>query len=268
VALTLLSAAFARYGRQEEITRISVATSTGGFMNHKRAFAIGPSTFASAVAFAAAMVSTASAQNVTAVSGTGSSRIDLAPHAATVTFVASNASTAQEALRSAAVSAAEGKAAVAIASKALPIPIVGALPVEGALRVFGKLRKHTVKGFNVMYLAGLSAETTVSRDGVSFTVPASVLQGGSPTLLRVKPSAKDSARIVRSVHVSVGPATPEVLGADQEAIPCRQEASATGDVVLTPNSPLGIGEYAIVLVPDRSPADDSLGGLAWDFRVR
>ena len=36
---------------------------------------------------------------------------------------------------------------------------------------------------------------------------------------------------------------------------------------VTPNSPLAAGKYAIVIAHQPSPADDSLGGLVWDFRV-
>jgi len=219
------------------------------------------------------------AQTVTAVSGSGSARIDLAPHAAVVAFVASDASTAQEALQNTVVSAAEGKVIVAIASKALPIPIIGAVPVEGAMRLLGKLtgklRKPDVKGFDVEYIQGLSSEAALERGEVSFTVPAEGLHGASPLLLRIKPSAKDSARIVRSLHVTfkmtdsqVNPATMKAGGTDQEVIPCRLESGAGGNVVLTPNSPLASGEYAIVLAPSQSSAANALAGPVWDFRVQ
>jgi hypothetical protein len=89
--------------------------------------------------------------------------------------------------------------------------------------------------------------------------------------VRIKPSAKDSARIVRSVHVTfkmtgsnINPATKKVVGTEEDVVPSREEIRG-GDVVLTPSSPLTPGEYAIVLVPARSGAD---GGLpSWDFRV-
>jgi len=227
------------------------------------------------LAFAASMVSAASAQNVIAVSGPGRPEITLASHTAMVTFVAGDASAAQEALKSTAISAAEGKAIGALATRTLPIPFVGALPVEGALKLFGKLRKQTVKGVNVAYLAGLAADTVIQRGESSFTVPGQTVQGASPLLLRIKPSSKDSARIVRGIRVSmkmtgskINPATLEVLGTEQEAISCRQETRGRGDVVLTTSTPLEAGEYAIVLVPAQTSPDGVPSGLVWDFRVQ
>jgi len=92
-------------------------------------------------------------------------------------------------------------------------------------------------------------------------------------LLRLKPAVKDSARIVRSVHLSnkltggtLNPLDTTILGIDQDAIACRQEIR-NGDVVLIPNSPLESGEYAIVLVsaqPDKVPV---VGAAVWDFRL-
>jgi len=247
-------------------------------MNRPNASAIQPSTrgFSPLVlTLAVAIVGAAHAQTVSAVSGAGAPRIDLTPHVAMVAFVTSDADTAQEALKSAAISAAQGKVLTAIASKALPIPVVGGLPVDGALHVFNKFRKQAAKGYNVAYLQGLSAETTVQHDGTSFTVPASLMQGTSPQLLRIRPSAKDSARIVRSIHVAfkmtgsqVNPTTMHVLGTDQEVISCQQATSASGDLTLTPNAPLAEGEYAIVLLPNRPSADSAPAGLAWDFLVQ
>jgi hypothetical protein len=228
-----------------------------------------------ALAFVAGIVNVGFAQTITAVSGPGTARTNLAPHTSVAAFITSDANSAQEALQGAVISGAEGKAVVAIASRTLPIPIVGALPVEGALHVLGKFRKHTVKGFNVVYIQGLSSETAIQRGETSFTVSAEGLQGASPLLLRIKPSTKDSARIVRSLHVTikmtgsqVNPATMEVLGTDQQAIPCHLESGTGGDLVLTPNSPLASGEYAIVLAPNAPSAADAPLGQVWDFRVQ
>ena len=91
------------------------------------------------LAFAATMVSAASAQNVVAVSGPGRPEIALASHAAKVTFVADEAAAAPEALKDKAISAVEGKTLGALATRTVPIPFVGALPVEGALRIVGDL---------------------------------------------------------------------------------------------------------------------------------
>jgi hypothetical protein len=238
-----------------------------------RASATGLVSFA--LALVAGMVSIGYTQTATAVSGSGSIRTNIAPHVSIDAFVASDANSAQEALQNAVISGAEGKVLVAIASKTLPIPIIGALPVEGALRVLGKLRKHTVRGFEVEYIQGLASESALQRGETSFTVPTAGQQDASPVLLRIKPSAKDSARIVRSLHVTVkmtgsqvNPATMEILGTDQEAIPCRLEAGAGSDKILTPNSPLDSGEYAIVLVPNRASVANVPGAMVWDFRVQ
>jgi hypothetical protein len=244
----------------------------------KNAFTLRPSVTGLApfaLALVAGVASVGYAQTITAVAGSGSARIDLAPHAAMVAFVTSDASSAQEALQGAVVSAAEGKAIVAFASKTLPIPVIGALPVEGAMRLLRKFEKHAVKGFDVAYIQGVSSEAAIQRGETSFTIPAESLQGLSPLLLRVRPSTKDSARIVRSLHVTVkmtasqvNPATTEVLGIDQEAIPSHLESGAGGNMVLTPNSPLASGEYAVVLAAGRPSAADATVGLVWDFRVQ
>lgn len=130
-----------------------------------------------------------------------------------------------------------------------------------------------ILGFNVALVQGLSAGTDLPAGGMSFTVPAQSVQGASALLLRLKPSAKDSARIVRGVHLStkrtggnIDPLNSKILGIDQDAVACRQE-TRNGDVVLIPNSPLESGEYAIVLVsaqPDRAPV---AGTVLWDFRL-
>jgi hypothetical protein len=199
----------------------------------------------------------------------------LTPHGALVAFVTSDASSAQQALQNTAISAAEGKVIAAIAIKTLPIPLVGALPVEGALRVLGKFRKHVVKGFDAEYVQGLSSETVVQPGQTGFTIPAGALQGASPLLLRIKPSTKDSARIARSFHVSfkmtgsqMNPATMEVLGTEQETIPCHPEPRPGGEVILTPNTPLASGEYAIVPGSHRPSGANAPVGLVWDFSVQ
>jgi hypothetical protein len=227
------------------------------------------------LALAASMVSTASAQNVIAVSGPGRSETTLATHAAIVTFVTGDLNDAQGALKNAVISAGEGKVLGAVAMRALPIPVIGALPVEGVMHLFGKLRKQTVKGVNVAYLPGLAAETVIPGGESSFTVPGQTLQGVSPLLLRIKPSSKDSARIVRGIRVSmkmsgsqINPATVEVLGTEQNVISCRQETRGNGDVVLTTSSPLEAGEYAIFVAPAQTSPDGAPSGLVWDFRVQ
>ncbi|SPF33800.1 exported hypothetical protein [Candidatus Sulfopaludibacter sp. SbA4] len=227
------------------------------------------------LALAVSMVSTASAQNTITVSGPARPEITLATHTPIVAFVTGDLDGAREALNGAVISAGEGKAIGAIAARTLPIPFVGALPVEGALRLLGKLKKPTVKGVNVEYLPGVEAETAIQRGVSSFSIPGQTLQGGSPLLLRLKPSSKDSARIVRGIRVSmkmtgsqINRVTSKVLGTKQDAISCRKEARSGGDVVLTPSRPLEAGEYAVVLVPAQTSQGGVPAGSVWDFRVQ
>jgi len=220
------------------------------------------------VALVASTVGVASAQDIIAVSGHGRYQITLAGHPAMVTFIPGDISGAQEALKNASISVAEGKA-VGIAARTLPIPFVGGLPVEGALHVFGKFRKQTVKGVNVAYLPGLAADRVLQSGENSFIVPKQTIEGASPLLVRIRPSATDSTRIVRGVRVSMkNGSTVEVLGTEQDVISCAQETRSSGDVVLTTRSPLEAGEYAVVLEPARSSSDGIPSGLVWDFRVQ
>jgi len=66
----------------------------------------------------------------------------------------------------------------------------------------------------------------------------------------------------------VNPATMQVLGTEQEAVPCHLESGAGGALVLTPNSPIASGEYAIILAPNRPSAANAPAMLVWDFRVQ
>jgi hypothetical protein len=188
-----------------------------------------------------------------------------------VAFVASNSNNLAGAMKNGV-----GRTAItSVAAKAVPIPMFGVLIVDQAVGKIGKVfhKAKPIKGFNVAFVKGLSAETALTKGAMSFTIPAQSLQGASPMLLRLRPSAKDSARIVRSVHLStpqtasaINPPDPDILGIDQDAVACRQEIR-DGDVVLIPNSPLESGEYAIVLVsaqPDKVPV---AGAALWDFRL-
>ena len=128
-----------------------------------------------------------------------------------------------------------------------------------------------MKGFNLAFLQGLSAQTGLQKGDFSFTLPAQSVQATTPVLLRMKPSAKDSVRIVPGVHIvtkltgsSINPTATKILGVDQEAISCRQEVR-NGDIVLVPNSPLQSGEYAVALTPAQQ--DLVPVGLVWDFRI-
>jgi hypothetical protein len=221
-----------------------------------------------------AVLGVANAQNVVVTSSSGQT-LPLVPHPARVTFVASDSTSLQGATRNGTVSGVGTSVATAAAGKAIPVPVVGGMIAGQAIAGIGKMlhKAKPIKGFNVALVQGLSAGTDLPAGGMSFTVPVQSLQGASPWLLRLKPSEKDSARIVRGVHLStkrtggnIDPLNSKILGIDQDAVACRQEIR-NGDVVLTPNSPLERGEYAIVLVsarPDRVPV---AGAALWDFRL-
>jgi len=95
-------------------------------------------------------------------------------------------------------------------------------------------------------------------------------QGATPTLFCVRSSEKDSARLVRSVQVSIkttrsaiNPVVKEVLRVEQNTVDAAVETRRNGDIALTPRTPLPAGEYALVLVPPQENA----AMWAWDFRV-
>jgi hypothetical protein len=211
----------------------------------------------------------------TVVATSGSQSVNLAPNQAMVTFVPTNAATAEGAIKSAAISAAQGQAVAATLLRVVPIPIVGpfARPLIGT--VLNRVHPpKPVTGFSIAFLNGLSATTVLPAGQVSFSIPTESLQGASPSLLRLKTSAKDSNRIVRSLHISVkaagGTVAPDtkdaqVLGIEQEVIPCSAQ-NRNGAVVLTPDSPLEAGQYAIALLPASQQGMVPVGSV-WDFRV-
>jgi hypothetical protein len=142
--------------------------------------------------------------------------------------------------------------------KVLPIPIVGALPLEAMEHFFLRHHSRTVKGFYVAFLTGLTADSAVSGNA-TFTISAQAIKsipGSTPLLLRLRAASKDSARIVRTTKATlkitgsqINPATQEVHETEQTVINCRSESRANGDVLLTFDSVLPAGEYAIVLAP-------------------
>jgi len=194
-----------------------------------------------------------------------------------VSFVPSNGNSAEDAVKSTAVSVAEGHAITAAAARTFPIPVVGPY-IAGP--VVNKIMKtfhpeKPITGFNVAFLSGLSAGAILREGEITFTIPAQALQGGNPSLLRVKISSKDSARIVRSIHASVkvknskiNPMASDttILGIDEDVIPCRREIR-NGNVVLIPNSALARGEYAVVIVPAQQDTIPVAGTWVWNFRI-
>ncbi len=223
-----------------------------------------------------AVIGTAFAQpGVVATSASGQTNLTF--RSALVTFVPSNANTAEEAVKSAAVSAAEGHAIAIAAARTIPIPVVGpylAGPVVGkVINVFHPNKPIT--GFNVAFLPGLSSESIVQQGEITFTVPSAALQGGHPLLVRAKVSSKDSARIVRSVHASlklknsqINPMASDnkILGVDEDIVVTKQEIRGS-DIILTPANALGPGEYAVIIAPAQQDALPVAGNWIWDFRV-
>ena len=217
------------------------------------------------VAFGAAY-----AQDITATSA-GGQNTSIASHAAMITFVTSNAGSVQEAAKSAAISGASGRALAAVAAHTLPIPLVGSFLTEQMVGRVLKFHHAEIKGFNVGFVQGLSSETLLEKGAYSFTIPAQQLQGTSPLILRLKPSGKNAARIVRSIHIktkfkdnAINPSATTILGIDQEVVPSRQDVRG-GSVVVTSDAALESGEYAIALVA--AQADFVPVVTLWDFRI-
>lgn len=219
------------------------------------------------------------AQSAVSVSVTGSAQGTLAPRAVSLTFIPGDSGDPQEAVKNAVIAHAEDRAVGAVAQAALPIPLVGTLATQTVSKLIGRFRKQTVKGSAVAYLPGVSAGTTLARGELAFTIPAQALltpsgQPSVPILMRLK-SSNDTARIVRVAHVALkqtndvfNPVTTTVLKTEQETVPCHIETRSGGDVVLTLNSRLQPGEYAIVVAPNGpSAALERVGLVAWDFRV-
>jgi len=225
------------------------------------------------ILFGTVLTVSAQGQNLTMTVSHDRSTDAVPMHLLMGTFITSEAASAQEAVKNAAINAAEGKVLTAVAMHSLPIPFVGALPVDWFMKGFNKFRKPTVKGFEVTFLQGTSADIAIRADGASFTLPGQGLQAlgqaGTPMLVRVRSSSKDSARIVDSTRVSykmngsgINPASKETLGIERDGIDCTVESRESGDFVLTPRAPLAPGEYAVI-------ANSAQGGAAWawDFRV-
>jgi len=221
----------------------------------------------------ACLAAAGSANAQTVLVSSGSRAISLPSNQAMVTFVPTNAITVEGAMKNAALSAVQGQAVAATLLHAVPIPIVG--PFAGPIlnMAINRFRKP-VTGFSIAFLKGTSAGTAAPAGQISFTIPSQSLEGATPTLLRMKASQKDSTRIVRSLQLSVkasgATVTPDaknakVLGVEEDVVACSRQES-NGNLILTPKSPLEVGEYAIALVPSSQQAMVPIGSV-WDFRV-
>jgi hypothetical protein len=224
-------------------------------------------------------------QIVLSVSGPTSVKTDIPSSVAMSTFVQSNASQSQEALKSVAIGQAEGKVVGAVAGALIPIPILGAAAGPVVQKIGGLFHRSdgATKGFTVTYLKGLSSAIVVQQADLSFTVPAENISfaGYQPLpflLVRLKPSQKDDARIIRTTHIAVKPTKSpinpvqiDLLGMEQDVVQYRTDTRGNGFVVLTPVSALIPGEYAILLpaklaTPMNANNEEAII-RTWDFRV-
>lgn len=226
----------------------------------------------------------ASAQTVVAMSNSGQASLSMRD--IQKSFLPSNAKTSQEALNDKTIAAAgtqvAGNLAGMAGSKLLTAPAgLGGLPIQLGLQAITGLRKRTVRGFTVYYLRGLSAETVLPAGSLSLkvdtdtpTLQSAGLASSAPLLIRLQPSGKDFARIIRTTHISYKDPGGNILSADVLGMEQNLVAYRTGRegdrVTLTPDQPLDPGEYAVVL-PTRQvgPGVSSPETLvmAWDFRI-
>jgi hypothetical protein len=219
------------------------------------------------------------AQNFVMVTATGASPVNLTQRTAATTFIASNADNANI-FKDVAQNQVQTSILTTVAGSIMKLPVVGPFGTLVWAGVFGNSILHrggsSTKGFNVTYIQGLSASVAIAPGSASLSIPAQTLQSsGAETsalvLLRLRPSVKDSARIVRSTHVvikqtksTINPMSTEVLGTEQDLVSSKTE-TVSGNVIVTPDGPLRAGEYALV-----APAGSAAAGalLAWDFKVR
>jgi hypothetical protein len=196
-----------------------------------------------------AFVCGASAQTVVAVSDAGETGLIM--RNVKNSFVDSNGRQAVSAV---------GTQAGSTAASVLTAPLgLAGLPIQLGIGSLSRLRQRTAKGTNIYYLSGISAEATLTKGLVSFRIDPDQsdfdragLKVGTPMLIRLEPSEKDLARILRKVGVA-----------------CQAKTEG-GTVILSPDQPLESGEYAVVL-PTRQvgPGVNSpeIPAMAWDFRI-
>ena len=155
-----------------------------------------------------------------------------------------------------------------------PLGLAG-LPIQLGIGSLSRLKQRTVKGFNIYYLSGISAEATLTKGIVSFKIDLDQsvfdragLKVGTPLLIRLQPSEKDLARILRRTSISnkVAGGSPQT---EQTVVACEARTDG-GIMMLSPDQPLESGEYAVVL-PTRQvgPGVNSteIPAMAWDFRI-
>ncbi len=219
-------------------------------------------------------------QNVTAFAGGQSVNLVVRP-LGTVAVTMDKAGSTQEFLKGEVKGEIENQATGAVISGIVAtgltrVPFAGTAAVAGlgkAKMLFRKKQAPRTESYNLSFVQGLSASTTVSASDLTLVVPAGIIgANSSPVLLRANPSAKDQARIVRATHVkmaqtksAINPFQVEVLGIEQMEVPVRLETRSNGDTAIMPSVPLAAGEYVLALV-DSSTKE--LPASAWEFRVQ
>jgi hypothetical protein len=222
-------------------------------------------------------------QNAVTVTVAAGEPIILAPKSLTAVFVPSNASNAEKTLSTVTLAQAQTTVLGGVVGTLSHVPVMG-LPVavavaENLTKVFSHAQRDGVKGFNIAFLQGLSSSSAIGDGAATLAIPKEALQSPeasdlTPVLLRIKPSVKDSARIVRSTRVSmkqtdssINPtASVKVLGIEQDAVACRSKTDSRG-MTLTPMAPLKPGEYALVISSHATGSSVESILWAWDFRV-
>lgn len=228
-----------------------------------------------AVAIVVGLSSVIYAQNFVTLTTAGAGPINLTQRPAATTFIATNADST-EIFKNVALGQAQSTVLNTVAGSLIHLPVIGfagtAVAVAKVTKIFG--HESAAKGFDITYLRDLSASVSVARGNASFSIPVQPgVDNSGLLLLRLRQSAKDSARIVRSIHVSIkqtksqiNPVTTEVLGTEQDVVASHAEVG-NNYVTLTPTNPLEPGEYALVS-PIQSSNDPAAALLAWDFRVQ
>ncbi len=201
----------------------------------------------------------------------------------TTELPATAGSPTREFLKGAAMGGAEGVATNTamgvIGSTMASVPVLGAPAAMGVMaltmrgqRLFHRGKKVTsTEVYNVSFVQGMTSATPVA-DRIALVIPASIVGGSSPVLLKVAASGKDQARIVQAVRVSItqtgsaiNPVQTSVLSVENTEVPTNLEKSSSGVLTVTPTAPLEVGEYVLVLATNGTR---ELQATAWDFRVQ
>ncbi len=225
------------------------------------------------------IVSTMLAQAITVTASSKGQNVSLVAHPSASTTLPAHAGYKTEFLKDEAKEEVANRVgSTALAGVATHVPIAGTAAVIGFGKAKGLLYKKQTKteSYNLSFVQGLTASVTVSGSELVLVVSAETMRtygvNSTPILLKVSPSAKDQARIIRAAHVlteltksAINPMQTQVLGIEQKEISSKLEKRDNGDLSLTPTSLLENGEYVVALADS---VTKELQGLVWDFRVQ